>query len=207
MRVERINSTINYKFQKPVNNQRTNQISFESDRFERYPSRKTRKRYASIIRYHVDWGWANFGRSNTQYEVYYPLPRKLNILNGSEQHLRDVAQSLCMYSDNDIRHFTSFFYPLHLARKDKKSERAYKKIEPLVREERERLLDLMKIKERLEEKKEKFDIGGLESASLKMVTEEIDRISIKCKNAQDEYLKLREYDVRDDDPVDDTIIY
>lgn len=197
MRIEKISSIQNYNFAKS-NIQKTNPINFRGDSFEKTSEKNSEEKYKDIIKYSVDWGWLNFDFPDSDFRAYFPRQGKLDILYKDEYGLRDVAESLCMYTDNDIKKFATIFHPLRFGINQKKSELAYKRLKPYIEEQRQRLYELMQIKERLEEKSTKFDIGKTENDTLKFIDDEINRISQKCQRAQSDYLKYQDYEVSDE---------
>ena len=149
-----------------------------------------------VKKYTIDWGYQHFCLPTVaEFDVYYPKQRKLNILNGTEDHLKDVAESLCMYEDEDIKNFTKVYYPLHLDENVKKSESAFFKILPHILNQREKLLNLFDMKEKLEDKKQRKGLSQDESNGLQYIIEEIERIDKKCKNAKWDYLSSQHHEV------------
>ncbi len=195
MRVDKINFPANFKFKK-FNCLKANKLNFKADSFEKNPSKDKNKQ--DIIKYSVDWGWNNFDFMDSDFTAYFPEQRKLNILNSDEQNLKHIAESLCMYSDDDIKNFASIFYPMRFGKNEAKSQAAYKKIQPYIASQRQKLSDLLKVKSELEATAKKTNLDEVEVTTLKIINEEIDRISQKCENAKKEYLKSEQYEVSDD---------
>ena len=155
-----------------------------------------------VIKYSVDWGYDELAMPTVaEFDVYYPKQKKLNILKGDEDHLTDVAESLCMYSDEDILNFTKIYYPFHFDVNQAKSEKAYSIIMPYIFQQRTKLVNLNELKEKLDAKREEKGLCREEELGFEYIVGEIERMDKKCSLAKSEYLKAvhREF-YEDDDP-------
>ena len=89
----------------------------------------------------IKWIWSEYDNKFKCNRNFTRFPRNINILNGGEAHIKDVASSLCLYSDKDIKEFTKLNSKfLWFSRFDaKKSKQAYDKIMPYIQTERRHL--------------------------------------------------------------------
>ena len=153
-----------------------------------------------VIKYSIDWGYDNFILPTVEeFDVRYPRQRKLNILNGDDNHLKNVAESLCMYTDEDVENFTKIYYPFHFDVNQAKSQKAFVTIMPYIQEQRTKLVNLLDIKEKLEDKRERQGLSEEEENGLKYTIEELERIDRKCREARSEYLTVEHLEVSEDD--------
>ena len=152
-----------------------------------------------VIKYSVDWGYEHFILPTvTGYDVYYPKQKKLNILHGDKDHLKDIAESLCMYSDNDIVNFSKTYYPLRFDVNFAKSKKAFNTIFPYILDQRTKVANLIDIKEALEEKREQVGLTDKEENGLQYTIEELERIDKKCREAKNKYLTSEHVEVSDE---------
>ena len=188
-----------------IKNNKTSRINFnlKNDSFEKSNAISFKGENEDTTKYSVDWGYENiYFPDENGYILYFPRQRKLNILNGDEEQLRNVAESLCLYSNEDIENFTKIYLPLRLAENPKKSEKAYAKLFPYIQEQRVRFLNLMDLEQKLVKKQKRRALKEDEQNTLQILREEIKRISKKCSKAKSEYLYPVTFEpVSDDDNV------
>ena len=174
-----------------------------TDTFEKSKPLSFGANIKDVVKYNVDWGYENFVLPTVaEFDVHYPKQRKLNILKGDESHLKNVAESLCMYSDEDIENFSKIYYPFRFDVNQAKSAKAYARIMPYIQEQRTKLLNLHDIKDSLESRKEMRDLSIEEENGLQYINEELERIDDKCRKASSEYLTIEHFEV--DDGSDDS---
>ena len=188
MKISKINFT--NSFNNKFNYKKTfNRNNIQADTFEKninFTSNNENK----IVKYSVDWGYENLKLTTKgEFDVYYPRTKKLNILKGNDEHLKDISESLCMYSNKDIVNFTKIYLPFRLGLNETKSMRAYSKIMPYIIEQRIKLSNLYEIKSKLETKSYWITLSRDEENILRFANDEIERIDKKCAQAQNKYLK------------------
>ncbi len=160
-----------------------NNISFSSrDIFEKKKPSTYARRADEVIKYDLD------GTS------YSPKAMKLNILNGDEAHLKDIAESFCMYSNKYIECVTQIPFFL-IGTSKSKSKKAYDRLMPYIAEQRAKILHLRDVKKALIKRAGDGPIPESDQNIIIRIDKELNRLN--KKNALAKEIYMRDWDTLD----------
>ncbi len=154
--INRVDFCTNLNFQNRMNQNKKLQsspVSFKRNVSKNQSEKEGIKTQSGISTYipNYSWNWEDF--SGTEKFSRYVDIKKINLLGGNESHLKNMAEYLWNVPDEEIKnHFAIQKGFLGFTSKEKTNQ-AYQRIIPFVREVRKKVFDLSEEKKELELKK------------------------------------------------------